>query len=582
MPIVDGKYVAPTWVNGGEPAINATELNAMSTTIQENQENCSDLKSALSDVNEVLDLTANGNKADFPTAWSQASIYYLTGANSTSSVSVRTDKFKIEDYKGVTIPSPYSGVFFAYAENGAYLGAYNPTDNCYANDTSPFGVWNLAGRIDFNIFESARSTITGQESKAPYNIILVLAGTTSQNLNEVSNLTFTYSDSHRLENIETGLSEAQTTISDVLEPFSNMANPDDKIDGGVWSDANVTYPATGYSRAELQVDENNVYSIDNFSGDFSWFVDASNNSLGKITQNVFTTPSGCVKIRISKHSLNPYVIIKGDMGWTTKADRYADFAYGVIRSKAIEALEIECADLDDRVTALEDADSVPLTSMSVFATIGAIGDSYTSGGIYGVSGVSGGAYYKVSWPQILARKCGFDATNYSKSGMDVSAWLADSTYGLPALEGDTAKDLYIITLGINQEKQIADPTANASIGTTADIDLSDPSQNADTFCGHYGKMLSAIIAHAPDAKIILVQPLLTSAEKLTAIANIATLFGVPYFRMSSDGYYSTDFYTDNLHTSHPIALTYAGMALAFERQITKCMIDNVSYFTDCH
>ena len=33
MPMVDGKYVAPTWNNGGSPAINATELQAMSNTI---------------------------------------------------------------------------------------------------------------------------------------------------------------------------------------------------------------------------------------------------------------------------------------------------------------------------------------------------------------------------------------------------------------------------------------------------------------------------------------------------------------------------------------------------------------------
>lgn len=33
MPIVSGKYVNPNWVNGGPPAINDTELNAMSDTL---------------------------------------------------------------------------------------------------------------------------------------------------------------------------------------------------------------------------------------------------------------------------------------------------------------------------------------------------------------------------------------------------------------------------------------------------------------------------------------------------------------------------------------------------------------------
>lgn len=34
MPIVDGKYVAPTWINKQAPAINATELNAISQTLE--------------------------------------------------------------------------------------------------------------------------------------------------------------------------------------------------------------------------------------------------------------------------------------------------------------------------------------------------------------------------------------------------------------------------------------------------------------------------------------------------------------------------------------------------------------------
>ena len=35
MPIVQGKYVAPTFVNGSSPAINASELNAMAQTLQQ-------------------------------------------------------------------------------------------------------------------------------------------------------------------------------------------------------------------------------------------------------------------------------------------------------------------------------------------------------------------------------------------------------------------------------------------------------------------------------------------------------------------------------------------------------------------
>lgn len=37
MPLTNGRYTAPTWVNGQAPAINATELQAMTDTISGNQ-----------------------------------------------------------------------------------------------------------------------------------------------------------------------------------------------------------------------------------------------------------------------------------------------------------------------------------------------------------------------------------------------------------------------------------------------------------------------------------------------------------------------------------------------------------------
>lgn len=377
---------------------------------------------------------------------------------------------------------------------------------------------------------------------------------------------------NELTDVSSNVSSLSGVVS-CLDPITNIANPADKISDSVWVSSANTYSASGWSRMPaIAVEPETTYTASELSTDFSWFTNANNENLGKITTNPFTTPSGCTAIKVSESGSDNFVIVKGTR---TAPLVYADYPYNVTKTK-IDSLETDVSELQNTVNA------IPLTSISMFATVGAIGDSYTSGGIYGVTGLDGSAYYKVSWPQILARKCGFEATNFSASGLDVSGWLLDSEYGLAAIQSAPAQDLYVITLGINGEKTLADQTVSAQIGTVEDIDISDPSQNADTFCGHYGKMLSAIIAHAPDAKIILVQPLLTSAEKLTAIANIATLFSVPYFRMSHDSYYSTDFYNDNLHTSHPIALTYAGMALAFERQITKCMIDNVSYFTNCH
>lgn len=48
MPIVNNNYTAPTWVNGQSPSINASELQAMSNTIAQNQTNVASLLPLLS------------------------------------------------------------------------------------------------------------------------------------------------------------------------------------------------------------------------------------------------------------------------------------------------------------------------------------------------------------------------------------------------------------------------------------------------------------------------------------------------------------------------------------------------------
>lgn len=60
MPIVDGNYVSPTWVNGQAPAINAQELNALCGTVQQNQSDIQTLNNTV-----YITRTASGNPATF-------------------------------------------------------------------------------------------------------------------------------------------------------------------------------------------------------------------------------------------------------------------------------------------------------------------------------------------------------------------------------------------------------------------------------------------------------------------------------------------------------------------------------------
>ena len=54
MPMSGSNYVAPTWVDGGPPALDAEELQAMCDTIQENQGDVTSLQSAVSSISSLV------------------------------------------------------------------------------------------------------------------------------------------------------------------------------------------------------------------------------------------------------------------------------------------------------------------------------------------------------------------------------------------------------------------------------------------------------------------------------------------------------------------------------------------------
>ena len=231
-----------------------------------------------------------------------------------------------------------------------------------------------------------------------------------------------------------------------------------------------------------------------------------------------------------------------------------------------------------RITTVSDI--INYTSVSVFEHIGVIGDSWASGYTY-PNGI-GTNNYQISWPQILARICGCNATNYSEGGLTTIGWLNDADHGLAYLNSHAAEQLYIVALGINDTTAIDNQTMN--LGDISDIDILDPDNNNPTFYGYYGKIVSAILNKNPDAKIIL--STIPRTDKPTyetinaAIVNIGTLFSIPVINALSDPYFNTPFFINGKVTSHPTAPTYSGMANAYQRLIQQCMVSRYSYFED--
>lgn len=210
-----------------------------------------------------------------------------------------------------------------------------------------------------------------------------------------------------------------------------------------------------------------------------------------------------------------------------------------------------------------------LTSIALFQTIGIIGDSYASGEL-AIDKYTD--HYNISWGQILARRNGATAINYSRGGQTTRGWLQDQERGLGLLKSTPAQDLYILALGINDYGKLG----QSYLGSLDDIGT-----NNDTFYGNYSKIIQSIKDKAPNSKIVI--STLSQTGQLpdmfsNAIKNIAQHFEVPCLELNSDPFFTSDFYLNHLHGGHPTGPVYAGMAKAYGRLIETAMITDLSYF----
>lgn len=207
---------------------------------------------------------------------------------------------------------------------------------------------------------------------------------------------------------------------------------------------------------------------------------------------------------------------------------------------------------------------------AVFENIGVVGDSYASGYI------DNSSKYNLSWLQIMARNLGVTGYNFSSGGMTTATWLTDANRGLQYLLNTQKCGLYFLALGIND---YINGGANY-LGSIADINDSDPSQNANSFYGNYGKIISQIQTYSPSSRLVL----LTIARDgniptsyNNAIIEIANHFNIPYIVQLDDWYFKSTIY-NNMINGHPTALGYSGMSKALQRLLTKCVINNFDYF----
>ena len=217
-------------------------------------------------------------------------------------------------------------------------------------------------------------------------------------------------------------------------------------------------------------------------------------------------------------------------------------------------------------------------SLSLFRSVGVIGDSLSSGAF--VVNERLADHYDFSWLQIAARDCGFVGTNFSFGGARTNSWLTNATYGLPKLQQESAKDLYVIFLITNDLYYQED--WQTYLGSIQDIH-EDPTLNPDTFYGNYGRIVSAVKQKSQFAKIILFKSWNNAGRALNfnnAIAAIAEHFSIPCVSWLESDFISDSSFVEGFEQNHPTLVQYGGMADAARRIIENCMDENQDYFAN--
>ena len=212
--------------------------------------------------------------------------------------------------------------------------------------------------------------------------------------------------------------------------------------------------------------------------------------------------------------------------------------------------------------------------------VGIIGDSLSSGWTSDEDNV-GHTDYNLAWWQMLKRDSGMDYKYFAQGGLTTRGWLATAV-GLPkALAEGNKCCAYVVALGVNDQWSLG----TDYLGTPSDIDISDYTNNADTFYGNYGKIIQILTEHTPKAKFFLVNMPRTGqsyAPFNTAIATIAGMFNNCYLVDLLNNYYN-EFQTGfvkahNFGGDHYSAAAYQVIGKIFEKAISEVIAANSADF----
>lgn len=139
--------------------------------------------------------------------------------------------------------------------------------------------------------------------------------------------------------------------------------------------------------------------------------------------------------------------------------------------------------------------------ISIFRSIAVIGDSLASGEFTATEDGKpvGHDMYDYSWGEYIARITGINVLNFSRGGMTakeyIESWGEENEFWDPK----KACQAYILALGVNDVCNLL-----YDLGTVDDIDFENCENNAPTFAGYYGRIISKYKKIQPKGRFFLI------------------------------------------------------------------------------
>lgn len=208
-------------------------------------------------------------------------------------------------------------------------------------------------------------------------------------------------------------------------------------------------------------------------------------------------------------------------------------------------------------------------TVSIFNSVGAIGDSYTAGSTKH-SDSTWTAEREHSYIATMAKRAGISWSNYGVPGAHTRSYLTAAD-GMKKVLATSANDFYFLALGINDVNALG----LSYLGNEDDI-----SSGADTFFGNYAKIINQLKGHAPNAKLCMIKPPFKDGDYpqfRDAVEKIAKHYDIPFIDPFNDPAFTNVIYT-TMSDGHPTLAGYNAMGLAYERLFSKMVEDNVEYF----